>query len=146
MRKLITLGYLAVLGFSALTVRAEEPLKEDVERVSGVYKVAKIEKRPGNEYDIQFDAQAKDGVHDTLVLKSDGLNVKLGEGQVIKLSAEVVKSSTKQQEITQVLLFLPSENYGLTPIWMLSKVHETHEMRGARYLEMHAPQADYQVL
>lgn len=119
--------------------------EENLERVSGLYKVSRIEKNRGNEYVIHFEAESKDGVHDLLVLKSDGLNVNIEEGQVLKLSAEVLKSSKKEQEITQVLVFLPSNEYGLSPVWLLSKTHETREMRGARYLEMHAPGSDYQV-
>jgi len=126
-------------------LQAADLPKDKAERVSGLYKVNAIDKMPDNTYTIHFVAEAKDGVHDLLVLNSEGLNVKIAEGQLVKLSAEVVKGSAKEQEITQVLLFLPSQDYGLTPIWMLSKNHETHEMRGARWLEMHAPQADYQV-
>ncbi len=118
---------------------------EGAERVTGLYKVRKIEKNPGNDYVLHFEAENKDGVHDLLVLKSDGLNVKIEEGQVLKLSAEVLKDSKKEQEITQVLVFLPSSEYGLSPVWLLSKAHEIREMRGARYLEMHAPASDYQV-
>lgn len=127
--------------------KAEVPKLEEagVERVSGLYKLTQIEKRPGNEHILHFEAEAKDGVHDLLVLKSDGLNVKIEEGQVLKLSAEVLKSSQKEHEITQVLVFMPSSDYGLSPVWLLSKSHETREMKGARYLEMHAPGSDYQV-
>lgn len=136
--------------FVALTLAAsgfsQEVPKDKVERVSGFYKLASIEKKPDNEYVLHFVAETKDGVHDLLVLNSEGMNVKIAEGQVIKLSAEVITSTAKEHEITQVLLFMPSQEYGLTPIWMLSKTHETREIRGARWLEMHAPQADYQVL
>lgn len=131
---------LAGSGFS------QEVPKEKVERVSGQYKLERIEKKVDNEYVLHFTAETKDGVHDQLVLNSEGMNVKIAEGQVVKLSAEVIASSAKEHEITQVLLFMPSQEYGLTPIWMLSRTHETHEIRGARWLEMHAPQADYQVL
>lgn len=115
------------------------------ERVSGLYKITQIEKNLGNEFVLHFEAETKDGVHDLLVLKSDGLNVKIDEGQVLRLSAEVIKSSLKEHEITQVLVFMPSSEYSLSPVWLLSKSHETHEIRGARYLEMHAPGSDYQV-
>ena len=147
MCKFTALCYVLISGLSFYStgVLAQDALKENVERVSGFYRVTHIDKKPGNEYDVQFAAEVKDGVHDILLLKSDGLNVKISEGQVLKLSAEVIKTATKEPEITQVLLFLPSQDYGLTPIWVLSKTHETHEMRGARWLEMHAPQADYQV-
>ncbi|MBC7661659.1 MAG: hypothetical protein H7249_18335 [Chitinophagaceae bacterium] len=172
MRKTIALFWVSVLGLTSAssgfaagatqtapvpsTTKAEgqvpvkapgsETAGPKAERVSGLYKLAHIEKKPDNEYVLHFEAQAKDGVHDQLVLNSDGLNVKVEEGQVIKLSAEVLTGSAKEHEITQVLLFLPSQDYGLTPVWVLSKSHETHEIRGARWLEMHAPQADYQVM
>ena len=116
-----------------------------VERVSGLYKITQIERKPGDEFNLHFEAETKDGVHDLLVLKSDGLSVKIEEGQILKLSAEVLKSSQKEHEITQVLVFMPSSDYGLSPVWLLSKSHETREIRGARYLEMHAPGSDYQV-
>jgi hypothetical protein len=119
--------------------------EKGAERVSGLYKVSRIETKPGNEVILHFESESKDGVHDLLVLKSDGLNVKIEEGQVLKLSAEVLNTSAKEHEITQVLVFLPSNDYGLSPIWLLSKAHETREIRGARYLEMHAPGSDFQV-
>ncbi len=121
------------------------PSGEGLARVSGLYRLTKMEKNPNQEFVLHFEAEAKDGVHDLLVLKSEGLNVKIKVGQVLKLSAEVLESSEKVHEMTQVLLYLPSSDYGLSPIWLLSKAHETREMRGARYLEMHAPGSDYQV-
>ena len=146
MRKAIT--FILVLATLSLAASgfSQEVSKEKVERVSGQYKLDRIEKKVDNEYVLHFTAETKDGVHDQLVLNSEGLNVKIAEGQVVKLSAEVIASSAKEHEITQVLLFMPSHEYGLTPIWMLSRTHETREIRGARWLEMHAPQADYQVL
>jgi hypothetical protein len=116
------------------------------ERVSGLYKVGLIETKPGNEVIVHFESEPKDGVHDLLVLKSDGLNVKIEKGQILKLSAEVLQGSQKEHEITQVLVFLPSSEYGLSPVWLLSKTHETREIKGARYLEMHAPGSDFQIL
>lgn len=123
----------------------KSPADNGAERVSGLYKLTQIEKNRGNEFILHFEAETKDGVHDLLVLKSEGLNVKIEEGQVLKLSAEVLTSPQKEHEITQVLVFLPSNEYGLSPVWLLSKTHETREIRGARYLEMHAPGSDYQV-
>lgn len=123
----------------------KSPADNGAERVSGLYKLTQIEKKPGNEFILHFEADTKDGVHDLLVLKSDGLNVKIEEGQVLKLSAEVLSTPHREHEITQVLVFLPSNEYGLSPVWLLSKTHETREIRGARYLEMHAPGSDFQV-
>ena len=127
--------------------KAVEKLKAEsgAERVTGLYKVSRIETNPGNEVVMHFESETKDGVHDLLVLKSDGLNVKIEEGQILKLSAEVLQSSQKEHEITQVLVFLPSSEYGLSPVWLLSKAHETREIKGARFLEMHAPGSDFQV-
>jgi hypothetical protein len=145
MRKVFTAIMVSVAMSYMANGFAQDAIKEKAERVSGLYKLARIEKKVDNEYVLHFAAETKDGVHDLLVLNSEGLNVKIEEGQVIKLSAEVLSSSAKEHEITQVLLFMPSQEYGLTPIWMLSRKHETREIRGARWLEMHAPQADYQV-
>ncbi len=146
MRKVFT--FISLFAALALTPSAfsQEAQKNKLERVSGLYKLDRVEKKVDNEYVLHFTAETKDGVHDQLVLNSEGMNVKIAEGQVIKLSAEVIASSAKEHEITQVLIFMPSPEYGLTPVWMLSRTHETREIRGARWLEMHAPQADYQVL
>jgi hypothetical protein len=39
-------------------------------------------------------------------------------------------------------LFLPSAQ-GRVPVWMLSKKGSQFDLRGAKYLDMHAPVNDY---
>jgi hypothetical protein len=64
---------------------------------------------------------------------------------VLRLSAEVLRDKSSELEVTQVLLFLPGE-HGTAPIWLLSSDHPNRDFRGARWLDMHAPQADYTIL
>jgi len=116
-----------------------------VERVGGQFRLVSIERLGEKDFRIKFESEPKTGKHDYLVLRSDHLHLAMQEGQVLRLSAEVIRDRGSELEVTQVLLFLPS-GQGTVPIWLLSSQHVPQEFRGARWLDMHAPQADYLIL
>ncbi len=116
-----------------------------VERIGGQFRIVSIEHLGEKDFRIKFESEPKTGKHDYLVLRSDHLHLAMQEGQVLRLSAEVIRDRGSELEVTQVLLFLPS-GQGTVPIWLLSSQHVPQEFRGARWLEMHAPQADYLIL
>ncbi|MFY7929796.1 MAG: hypothetical protein ACOVS5_13070 [Oligoflexus sp.] len=115
-------------------------------RIGGQYRIQKIEKLGDQDFQITFQGEPATGRYDALVLRSDHIHVGVQEGQVLRLTAEVIKDSGPALEVTQVLLFLNHREYGSTPVWLLSKNHITRDFRGARWLEMHAPQADFLIL
>jgi hypothetical protein len=115
-------------------------------RIGGQYRIQKIEKLGDQDFRITFQGEPATGRYDTLVLRSDHIHVGVQEGQVLRLTAEVIKDRGPVLEVTQVLLFLNHREYGSTPVWLLSKNHVTRDFRGARWLEMHAPQADFLIL
>lgn len=111
-----------------------------IRRVGGTYRVASIEKIADQDFRITFENPAGTK-HRTLLLISDHVHIGVKQGQMLRLSAEILRETKEVTEISQVLLFLPGQQ-GATPVWMLSK-HSNLELRGARYLEMHAPSSDY---
>ncbi len=124
-----------------------EAENEKLLRIGGTYKVVKLQKRADSEFEIHFESAPPSGRYDRLVLHSDHIHMGLQEGQTLRLSAEVLKSSADELEVTQVLLFLSNPEYGTTPVWMLSSQHASgQELRASRWLDMHAPQADYIIL
>ena len=132
--------------FYSMGLRAEgsEP---KLQRVGGRYKIASIEKLDEANFRIRFTSQTETGRFDQLILKSDHIHLSMQEGQVVRLSAEVIDAPKGQEvEVTQVLLFLSNPEYGTTPVWLLSSQHPTREFRGSRWLDMHAPQADFLIL
>jgi hypothetical protein len=137
---ILSLLLFLVLGGQAFA----DPLAK-VERIGGLFKITSIEKLGNKDFRIKFESETKTGKHDKLVLRSDHVHLAMQEGQVLRLSAEVLRDTSAELEVTQVLLFLPGEQ-GTAPIWLLSSDHPTREFRGARWLDMHAPQADYTIL
>ena len=146
MRAYIFLFGLVLL--SSLPVTYAEEAREGAQllRVGGQYRIQKIEKLGDEDFRITFQSEAPSGRADTLVLRSDHIHVAVQEGLSLRLTAEVVKDQGPILEVTQVLLFLNHRDYGTTPVWLLSKQHVTRDFRGARWLEMHAPQADFLIL
>lgn len=143
--RLLTLTVLSLfIAFLPLERVLADPLAK-LEKVGGLFRIASIQRLGDKDFRIKFESERKTGKGDVLVLRSDHVHLAMQEGQVLRLSAEVVRDGSSELEVTQVLMFLPSDQ-GATPIWLLSTQHTTHDFRGARWLEMHAPQADYTIL
>ncbi len=118
-----------------------------LERVGGRYKILSIKKVGEADFKIRFQSERRTGHFDELMLQSDHIHISMQEGQVVRLSAEVIKAPQGGEvEVTQVLLFLSHPEYGTTPVWLLSSQHPTRDFRGSRWLDMHAPQADFFIL
>ena len=94
-------------------------------------------------YQIIFDNKADEPTK-SLVLISDHVHLGIEPGQQLRLSAEVLREGKENIEVSQVLLFLPGE-YGATPVWMLSQNASSYELKGAKFLDMHSPSADFTV-
>jgi len=122
---------------------AKEPSK--VVKVGGTYEVVSIERNKNNFFEIIFKSISPSGSFDELKLESDHVHFSVRKGQEIRLSAEVIKTDGAKAEVSQVLLFLPHPQ-GVTPVWMLSRKNIGGDLRGSKYIEMHAPQSDYSIL
>lgn len=114
----------------------------EVLRVGGNFKVNAIDLVDSGTFRVEFTSTKQTGRFDTLILETDHVNFSIKEGQVIRLSAEVISENKDTAEVAQVLLFLPSQQ-GQIPVWLLSKKGSAFDLKGARYLEMHAPVNDY---
>ena len=123
---------------------ASEPKIENIERVGGDYFIKSID---GNDsgFVTTFAAVNPTGRFDTIRLESRHIHVAVKVGQRLRISAEVVGGTVRDAEASQVLVFIPSRN-GETPVWLLSHRHPSLDLKGARYLEMHAPETDFTVL
>jgi len=133
-----------LLGFAISTtqVLAEEP--SEILRVGGDYRVAMIEQMDSGSFRVEFHADQTTGKFDVLVLETDHVNYAVRENEVIRISAEVISVHDEIAEVAQVLLFLPSAQ-GYVPVWLLSRKGSAFDLRGSRYIEMHAPSSDYQI-
>lgn len=114
-------------------------------KIGGDYRVSSIRKKGDDHFVVEFTSVHKTGKYDVLFLESDHLNVAVEEGKTLRLSAEILKEGKKKTEVSQVLLFLP---HGEThvPVWLLSRNAPDKDLRGSRYIEMHAPTSDYLIL
>ncbi|MDQ3233894.1 MAG: hypothetical protein M3Q07_18930 [Pseudobdellovibrionaceae bacterium] len=137
---------LSLLLFCMFSGQTQADPMSKVERIGGLFRIARIEKLGDKDFRIKFESETKTGKHDKLILRSDHVHLAMQEGQVLRLSAEVLRDTSSELEVTQVLLFLPSEHGTAAPIWLLSSDHPNRDFRGARWLDMHAPQADYTIL
>lgn len=134
--------FLFAMPALAAELKVENPA---VAKIGGVYKVTKIQKNRDGHFVVEFTSLQKTGKFDVLVLESDHLHVAVEEGKELRLSAEVLKESPKRTEVAQVLLFLPHGDTHV-PVWLLSRHAPDRDLRGSRYIEMHAPTSDYLIL
>ena len=117
----------------------------DIQHIAGDYKVAEIKSTSGGAFRVVFEAKEKSGKFDRLILDSDHVHVGVKPGSVLRISGEVAAvSDAGVVELKQVMVLLPSRE-GSMPVWMLSRKHPTKGLRGARYLQMHSPNADFLV-
>jgi len=151
MRPVITLIITLFVALPALAETSAQPKIEAVPeapkilRVGGDYTVSSIDKAGEGAFKIEFKAVTPSGRFDTLKLESDHVHVAVRVGQKIRLSAEILAEAGPSAEVSQLVLFLENPQ-GPVPVWLLSNKAPAGELRGSRYLEMHAPMNDYQVM
>jgi hypothetical protein len=145
---LTAICFLALWGRVILADDFTELSKEEegrYERVGGTYEVTDIEQKDDGTFLINFQSVVKGGKFEFLKLESDHVHFSVVEGQKIRLSAEILGTKGNVTEVSQVLLFLPTSQ-GVTPVWMLSRKGQDRDLRGSKYLEMHSPQNDFNIL
>ena len=127
--------------------RAEElaPDQPRLLRVGGDYVVHDIRKSGDHSFEIEFRAADPTGKYDRVILTSDHVHMAVIKGQKLRISAEVTQTKDNVAEATQVLIFVPNSR-GAMPVWMLSSRSKSLDLHGSKYLEMHAPQSDYDIL
>lgn len=114
-------------------------------RVGGNYTVFDIRRTDKGTFQIEFHAEQPSGKYGVITLESDHVHVAVTKGQKLRISAEIGKVSEGVAEATQVLVFVPNIR-GPMPVWLLSSRSKGLDLRGSKYLEMHAPLSDYNVL
>ena len=136
MKNLLMLASLLLLG-------AQNNTSTKLVRVGGEFKVKSIQKTQDHSFVVTFastDSQAK---VQEIKLESTYLHVSVEEGKVLRLSAEVASQQGRVVEAKQILLFLPTANSYL-PVWLLSRsAPALSDLKGAKYIDMHAPQSDF---
>lgn len=120
-------------------------LGAQVQKVSGDYRLYQMKALSHGMFKLSFVAKTKSGSFDRLELVSDHIHFGVKKGAVLRIAGEVAHvREDGVAELSQVMVLLPSRE-GKTPIWMLSKKFRSQGLHGSRYLEMHAPNADYLV-
>lgn len=125
-------------------LKAQNQTKAQIQKVAGDYRIEKIIRTDTDSFKIVFHHVNNEEPFATLVLFSNHIHVGLAEGQVLRLSAEVLKRQETFTEVAQVLAYVPTD-YGKTPVWLLSQNRPQLQLRGAKFIEMHAPAADYAI-
>ena len=115
-----------------------------VKRIAGTYKVVSIHKK-GTGFVVEFESETKTGKYDKLLFESDYIHSGVREGNVMRISADLLQEDNGTAEIAQLVLFYPAQGSHV-PVWMLSKKAVLKRLKGVNYLEMHAPTSDYLVL
>lgn len=136
MTKLLMLASLFLLG-------AQHNTKPKLVRVGGEFKVKSIQKTADRNFVITFASTDNKAKVQEIILESAYLHVSVEEGKVLRLSAEVAAQRGRVVEARQILLFLPTANSYL-PVWLLSRsAPALSDFKGAKYIDMHAPQSDF---
>jgi hypothetical protein len=130
-------------ALSSTSFAKNDPNLPKLERIGGNFTVTKIKRLPDGGFTVDFKASEGPSKIKRLHLESDHINVGLSEGQMIRLSADVLAHNGETAEISQVVVFIAGPS-GPTPAWMLSK-KATGLTPPARLIEMHAPSTDYTI-
>lgn len=121
---------------------------DTLKKVGGEFVVSDIKRMNSGVFEVTFTSDVVTVKPSILKLHSDHVHVRLEKGMKLRISAEIAEVKGDIAHLKQVLLFMPqsvNESHTL-PIWMLSKVYPSKNLKGARYIEMHAPTADFQVM
>lgn len=112
-----------------------------VERIGGDFKVARIDKIV-NGFRVHFKSKIEAEIPE-IILISDHIHARVKEGDVIRLSADVVRVEGKVAYASQVLVFLTGDQ-GEVPVWMTATGAQLIIDRD--FLKMHSPSNDYFIL
>ena len=136
MKKLLVLASLALLA-------AQNNTGAELVRVGGEFRVKSIEKTQERGFLITFTSTDRKAQVQEITLDSAYLHVSVEEGKVLRLSAEVASQRGSTVAARQILLFLPTPGSYL-PVWLLSRsAPALSDLKGAKYIDMHAPQSDF---
>lgn len=127
---------------SLLLVASGSNAGKQLLRIGGEFRVKKITKTDGG-FMVTFASTDRHAQVQEINLESSYLHVSVEEGKVLRLSAEVTAQQGSSVQAKQVLLFLPVPGAYL-PVWLLSRsAPALSDLRGAKYIDMHAPQSDF---
>ena len=136
MKKLLMLASLALLA-------AQNNTSAELVRVGGEFKVKSIAKTGDHGFLITFTSTDRKSQVQRITLDSAYLHVSVEEGKVLRLSAEVATRQGSTVAARQILLLLPTPGSYL-PVWLLSRsAPALSDLKGAKYIDMHAPQSDF---
>ena len=136
MKNLLVLISLLLLG-------AQNNTAAKLMRVGGEFRVKSIQQTKDHSFVVTFASTDSKAKVQEIKLESTYLHVSVEEGKVLRLSAEVATQQGRIVEAKQILLFLPTSSSYL-PVWLLSRSAPTlSDLKGARYIDMHAPQSDF---
>lgn len=142
--KFVTLLVMLGVIFASITSASATDMDSKALKVGGTYRVYAIDQDDSNQFRVEFRAIAPSGEFDRLVLHTDHINFSVRKGAEVRLSAEVLEKQASYAEVSQVVIFMPSPQ-GAVPVWMLSSKNKGRDLRGTKYLKMHAPTTDYQI-
>ncbi len=132
-----------LLLMSLLLLGAKNNNNATLIRVGGEFKVKSIQKTKDRSFVITFSSTDLKAQVQEITLESAYLHVSVEEGKVLRLSAEVAAQHGRVVEARQILLFLPTHGSYL-PVWLLSRsAPALSDLKGAKYIDMHAPQSDF---
>ena len=77
-------------------------------KVAGDFKVIKIQKNMASDFTIKFKPVAKNKSINLMVLNTDHVHSQISEGDVVRLSAEVVRLEAKVATVSQLVIFYNS--------------------------------------
>lgn len=130
-----------VLSFVAISLQAAEP--PSPAKIRGSYAISSIEQKGPSEYLVRFvPEKPSDGP--ILSLKTSNLHSRLKAGVSLDLVADLVKSTGGEAEASQVMVMFKVAG-ARVPVWLISKDYGPRNLRGDRYLDMHAPTTDFLV-
>jgi hypothetical protein len=144
--QLLVFAIFALSAAPGTNANTEDPKQKQAtaERVGGDYRIESIQRHDDGTFTVMFQAIVPTGKFDRIRLDCAHLHLGVKEGDVLRISAEILTAAGAEAQASQVLVFVDTQQ-GPAPVWLLSNKVSTKELNGARYLEMHLPATDYMI-
>lgn len=114
-------------------------------RVAGDFIVSSLQPSYQGGFSVTFRSELPTSRFNTLKLSTDHVHASIQVGQKIRLSAEVSEDEGQKAEVSQVVIFVPTE-MGSASVWLMSNRNFPVDLQPVSFLKMHSPQTDFLIM
>lgn len=143
LRIFMTVSFSFLWNSEILANEKTQPAQKE-KTITGAYTVSELAKTETGEFKLTLSAVEPSGTFDELTITSKDVHFGVKVNQTLRIAGEYVGSPGKKNELSQVLVYLPTQKRS-TPVWIMSSRYPRQEKSARKLIELHAPATDYQV-